>query len=172
MEDKNQWFEIIYKRNHKRIYDFIYKYSNNEEVALDLMQETFLNFYKSYNEVGFPEDKAMMLLYTIARNNSINYHKKFSTQKENQYDVDLYKSNKTSFEKEEELKDMELKLQQCLLELPEDQRTAIILKNMENMTLSQIAEIMGSSISTISRLVVKATARLLELAEKNAIMPY
>ena len=45
------------------------------------------------------------------------------------------------------------------------------MKNIEDMTLAQISEVMDLSISTVSRLVVKATTRLIELAEKNGIVP-
>ena len=135
------------------------------------MQDTFLRFYKSYIAKGFTEERSLMLLYTIAKNNSINYSKKFSTQKESSGNVDFYKYNHTSFEKEQELQDMENRLQECLQYLPEDLRSVIILRNMEDMTLSQIADIMGLSISTISRLLVKATSTLLKLAEKKDIQP-
>ncbi len=171
MLDKTHYMGSLYEKYHKRIFDFLYKYSNNQEVASDLMQETFFSFFRSYGESNLPPEKAIMVLYTIARNNSINYSKKFSTVKENASNVDIYQSKKTSFEKKEELKDMEQKLRQCLALLPEDQRTALIMKNIEDMTLAEIAEVMELSISTVSRLVVKATARLIQLAEENGIAP-
>ncbi|MCP5502463.1 MAG: sigma-70 family RNA polymerase sigma factor [Leptospiraceae bacterium] len=164
--------EELYQKYCKRIFDYLYKYTGNEETAMDLMQDTFTNFFRIYGKSNLPEDKSIMLLYTIAKNSSINYSKKFSTRKElSVVDTDYYGSQKNSFEKKEELKDMEQKLRDCLLLLPEEQRTAIILKNMEGMTLSQISDIMNLSISTISRLVVKATARLIELAEEREIFP-
>lgn len=171
MQDKTFYMGSLYEKYHKRIFDFLYKYTNNQEVASDLMQETFFSYFRSYGESDIPPEKAIMVLYTIARNNSINYSKKFSTIKENTSNVDVYQSKKTSFEKKEELKDMEMRLRHCLALLPEDQRTAIVMKNMEDMTLAQISEVMELSISTVSRLVVKATTRLIELAEKNGIVP-
>lgn len=171
MQDKTSYMGSLYEKFHKRIFDFLYKYTNNQEVASDLMQETFFSYIRSYGDSGLPPEKAIMVLYTIARNSSINYSKKFSTVKENASNVDIYQSNKTSFEKKEELKDMEMRLQKCLALLPEDQRVALIMKNMKDMTLMEIAEVMELSISTVSRLVVKATARLIELAEKQGIAP-
>ncbi|MEM7179636.1 MAG: sigma-70 family RNA polymerase sigma factor, partial [Spirochaetota bacterium] len=94
--------EQLYTKYSKRIFDYLYKYTNNEEVASDLMQDTFLSFYKSYIDKGFSEERSLMLLYTIAKNNSINYSKKFSTQKESSGNVDFYKYNHTPFEKEQE----------------------------------------------------------------------
>lgn len=171
MQDKTFYLGSLYEKYHKRIFDFLYKYSNNQEVALDLMQETFFSFFRSYGDSNLPPEKAIMVLYTIARNNSINYSKKFSTIKENASNVDIYQSRQTSFEKKEELKDMENRLQECLALLPEDQRAALIMKNMKDMTLAEISEVMKISISSVSRLVVKATARLVELAQKYGIVP-
>lgn len=171
MQDKNRIMEEVYLKNRKKIYDFLFKYTNNPDTAMELMQDTFLSFFKNYADMGFSSEKATMILYTIARNSSINFAKKFSTKKETALDVDLYRSSGVSFETKEELKDLEARLYACLQLLPEDQRTALLLKNVEEMTLAQIAEIMGSSISTISRLVVKAMANLLEIAEQRGIKP-
>lgn len=164
--------EALYEKFHKRVFDYLYKFSGDEDIASDLMQETFLRFFKSYAYKDFSEERCIMLLFTIAKNCSINYHKKFSTIKETISEVDVYKSQGTPFEKREELIDMEERLRQCLLELPEDERTAIILKNIENMTLAEISKVMGVSVSTASRLVVKATTKLVELASKKEINPY
>ncbi|MCE9500729.1 MAG: sigma-70 family RNA polymerase sigma factor [Leptospira sp.] len=164
--------EGIYQNSHKKIYDFLYKYTNNEEVAADLMQETFLNYFKSYGETQLPPERTMMILYTIAKNNSINYSKKFSTVREKSGELDEFTSEKISFEKHAELNDMEQQLYKCIGRLSNDERLAVILKNVKGMNLTQIAEVMEISISTVSRLVVKGTARLVELAEKQGITPY
>lgn len=171
MQDKNIYLKNLYEKFHKRIFDFLYKYTNNQDTASDLMQETFYSFFKSYGESDFPEEKALMLLYTIARNHSINYSRKFSTIREKTDYIDIHSSKATSFERKEELKEMEEKLFDCLSLLPEDQKTAVLLKAMEDLTLSQIAECMETSVSTVSRLVVKGTAKLLELAKKKGISP-
>ncbi len=171
MRDKTKAMEELYLANREKIYNFLLKYTQSEEIAQDLMQDTFLNFFKNYSEAELSAEKSLMLLYTIARNNSINHAKKFSTKKESSLDMEMYGSGATSFEKKEELKDMETQLYKCLDLLPEDQRTAILLKNVDDLTLSQISEIMKISISTASRLVVKATANLIELAAQRGIIP-
>ncbi len=171
MEGKISSMEMLYKKAHKRIFDFLYKFTNNEEVALDLMQETFLSYYKYYSMNELPLEKSMMVLYTIARNNSINHSKKFSTKNESSFEKIEYKSGAASVEKNYELKDLEEKLFSHLSTLPEEQKTAVILKNVEDMTLQQISEIMEISISTASRLVTKGLASLVEYAKENGISP-
>lgn len=167
MQDKTHYMQSLYEINYKKIFDFLYKFTRNSDLAFDLTQDTFVSFFKSYLDDDLSNEKSIMLLYRIARNHSINFFKKFSTQKENSGNVEEYKSEKLSFETKLELGDMEEKLYQYIESLPEEQKTALLLKNVEGLTLVQISEIMGTSISTVSRLVVKATANLIQIAEKN-----
>jgi RNA polymerase sigma factor (sigma-70 family) len=171
MSDKTETMSKIYEKYNKRIFNFLYKYTQNFETASDLMQESFLSFFQNYQTANLNEEQSLKLLFRISRNNSINYSKKLSTKNENVVYLDNYRKEGTSFEKHEELKDLEIKLQECLNLLPEEQKTAMILKNMNDMTLEQISEIMEVSISSIHRLVVKGTARLLELALSKGITP-
>ncbi|WCL47823.1 RNA polymerase sigma factor [Leptospira sp. GIMC2001] len=169
MQDKKIEMAELYANTHKRIYDFLYKYCNNPDLAMDLMQDTFLNYFKSYGEQDLDQEKSIMILYTIARNRSINFGKKFSTQREKSAPVDDFKSERIGFEKKLELLDLENKLLNCLDELAEDEKECILLRHIEGLNLTQISGIMNISVSTASRLVVKSTANLLELAQKNNI---
>ncbi len=168
MQEKDKKMEEIYLRNHRKIYDFLYKYTNNGDTAMELMQDTFLKFFENYRYLNLSEEKTTMLLYSIARNTSINFAKKFSTKKEIPSDLDNFTSS-SKLEAKEEMKDLEERLYSCLQLLPEEQKTVILLRNIEELTLIQIAEVMGLSISSVSRLLVKATAHLLEIAEQKGI---
>ena len=171
MQDKKDTIGRIYEKYNKKIYDFLYKFNHDPELSADLMQESFLSFFDHYQSANLDDKQSLMILYRIARNNSINHSNKLSTKKENVVYIDNFQSGQSSFEKQEELKDMEQKLHECLEYLPEDQKTALILKNLNDMTLDEISKIMEVSISTVSRLVVKATAKLIELANTKGIIP-
>ncbi|MDX1960488.1 MAG: sigma-70 family RNA polymerase sigma factor [Leptospiraceae bacterium] len=170
MQTKNLILAELYNKHKKRIFDFLFKFVNNSEIAMDLVQDTFVSFIKSYGDEKLSEEKSLMLLYTIARNSSINYGKKFSTLKESSGDVDVFSANNSiSLERRQELNDMEQRLYFLLSKFPEDQKTAFLLKNIEDLTLVQIAEIMDISVSTASRLVIKATSTLIEMAKTEGI---
>jgi len=161
----------IYERSHKRIYDFLYKYTQNADTAMDLMQDSFLSFHKHYGTAGLSEEKSVMVLYTIARNLSINYSKKFSTTRElHTEDIELHSHN-PRLEKVAELQDLEERLYSFLDELKEDERSAILLKNVEGFQLAQISDILGVSISTASRLVIRATEKLQAIALRENLSP-
>ncbi len=161
----------IYESSHKRIYDFLYKYTQNADTAMDLMQDSFLSFHKYYGNAGLSLEKSIMVLYTIARNLSINYAKKFSTTRElHTAEIELHSHN-PRLERVAELQDLEERLYGFLDELKEDERSAILLKNVEGFQLSQIADILGVSISTASRLVIRATEKLQTIAIRENLFP-
>ncbi|TGK01932.1 sigma-70 family RNA polymerase sigma factor [Leptospira langatensis] len=172
MASRKDFMETLYRESSGRIFDFLYKYTGNQEVASDLMQDTFLNFFKKYSDSDLNKEQSLKLLYTIARNRSINHAKKFSTVKESgSDDMGHYKEEGQSFVRKTELSDLETRLMECLGDLEEGERYALVLKNIENYTLSDIAEVMDISVATASRLVVKATAKLLEIAKSKQILP-
>lgn len=161
--------EKIYVSFQKRIYDFLFKYTNNPDLAADLTQDTFLSYFKNYGEEDLSEEKSIMLLYTIARNRSINYAKKFSTKRENSGFMEEFHSTRPGFEKKLEYQDLEHQLYQCLDDLEEEERIAILLRFIEGKNLTEISHSLGISVSTASRLVVKATTKLLKIAESRKI---
>ncbi|EMN49982.1 ECF sigma factor [Leptospira interrogans str. L1207] len=165
--------DALYREYSGKIFDFLYKYSSeNPEIAMDLMQDTFLNFFRKYSDTDIGQEQAIRLLYTIARNRSINYSRKFSTVKESgNSEMQEFQEQKLSFVRKAELKDLEERLLVCLDELEEDEKYALILRFMEDYNLTTIAEIMNISVSTASRLIVKATAKVTEIAEKKNLKP-
>ncbi|ASV13554.1 sigma-70 family RNA polymerase sigma factor [Leptospira santarosai] len=173
MTSRKDFMDALYREYSGRIFDFLYKFSSgNPEVAMDLMQDTFLNFFRKYSDSDIDREQAIRLLYTIARNRSINYSRKFSTVKESgNSEMQDFQEQKLSFVRKAELKDLEERLLVCLDELEEDEKYALILRFMEDYSLATIAEIMNVSVSTVSRLIVKATTKVIEIAEKKNLKP-
>ncbi len=170
MSREKEFISRIYEKYNHQIFVFLMKYNHDFDIASDLMQDTFVSFFEKYQNSNLNDTDSLKLLYRISRNNSINYQNKLSTKKEKVVSLESYKVEKTSFVEEEELKDMEQRLYSCLKLLPEEQKTAFLLRNIEELKLEEISEIMNISISTASRLVVKATSKLLELAKEKGIL--
>lgn len=59
------------------------------------------------------------------------------------------------------------RVQGALNELPERQRTALMLKAQEDMSYAEIAVIMGASASSVESLIFRARKRLLEIMESE-----
>ncbi len=59
-------------------------------------------------------------------------------------------------------------LQRCLLQLPDDQRSVLLLVGMEDMSYAQAAQVLGLPIGTVMSRLSRARVRLRELMEAPA----
>jgi len=63
-------------------------------------------------------------------------------------------------------------LQRCLLQLPEEQRTVLLLVSMEDMSYEEVARITGSPIGTVMSRLSRARIRLQQLLDAPAVAPH
>lgn len=61
--------------------------------------------------------------------------------------------------------DIRLDLQRCLLQLPEDQRTVLLLVALEGMSYAEVAKITGSPLGTVMSRLSRARTRLQNLMD-------
>lgn len=66
---------------------------------------------------------------------------------------------------------LEIDLQRCLLQLPEEQRTVLLLVSMEDMSYEQVARVTGSPLGTVMSRLSRARSRLQQLLDAPAIAP-
>lgn len=70
-----QAFEIIYKQLFTPLYRYTFSKCNDVELANDICQQTFLNFYKTLPSYE-PEKSPLAYLFTIAKRLLINHSEK------------------------------------------------------------------------------------------------
>jgi len=63
--------------------------------------------------------------------------------------------------------DMALVLHRCLMQLPQDQRAALLLVSLEDMSFEEVARITGVPVGRVMSRLSRARARLRELMEGN-----
>ncbi len=59
------------------------------------------------------------------------------------------------------------RLQLALLELPEDQRTALVLCDVEGLDYSEIATVMGTSLGTVKSRIARARLKMRDLLQRE-----
>jgi len=67
--------------------------------------------------------------------------------------------------------DLGLDLQRCLLMLPEEQRTVLLLVNLEDMRYEDVARVIGIPIGTVMSRLSRARTRLQSLMDAPALTP-
>ena len=172
-------FARLYDANRGDIYYYILKSIRDEDTALDILQDSYTNFFRIFQERPLPPDdiQCRMYLFRIARNLMINFGKSGHRSRvdlvENYENVEYRQQGRSTSDPEAEAIDrMEAEAREDLLRsmmaaMPEDQRTALLLRYDSDMKLEEIAEVLNVSISTASRLLQKARDALIRADQER-----
>jgi RNA polymerase sigma-70 factor (ECF subfamily) len=175
----NESFNELILRWERPIYALAYRTIGREEDARDVCQETFLRAFRALP--GFRgQAKFSSWLYRIALNLCRDWMRRERrapiVQAPDDVDLmDLAAATEPS-EAIEDLvarKDMTRVVERAMALLPDDQRTAIVLKEYHGLTFQEIADLMGCPLSTVkTRLYQGLTVLRRELARAGATTPF
>jgi len=174
--DRDAFAELVEKYK-QPLFNFICRTLRDETESEDLAQNVFLQVYKSrqrYQQTA----KFSTWLFTIARNLCLNEIRRRSrhpadsieeTQSDNEDQIQRQYEDKKNFLPAENVLHGELaaKIEEALAELPENQRTAILLCRQDELSYEQIAEILDCSLSATKSLIHRGRETL-----KEKLKPY
>lgn len=156
--DKNAQGKLV-QVWYKRIYNFGYKFFFDHDLAMEVAQKTFISMHR--NIEGLQETaRFKSWLYTIAVNycreelrkrkasRSVSLHDLRPGEREDSYRWEA--SSGRSENPEKQLRHTELSdlLQQCLMELSDEQREVVIMKEYEGLKFREIADALQISENT------------------------
>ncbi len=153
-------FAELYSRFSQRIYAYCLRVTGDENDARDIFQDVFLKFYNSAETHPNVLNVGAYLI-TITRNLCLNY--KRDTKKNLNIEDFTFFTNDSTFEQKEM---MEL-IARALEVLDTDYREAFVLRIYEGMSYQEIADITGTTVSTIKNRVWRAKEKI-----KNVLTPY
>lgn len=145
----------LYTAVHQGLYYYIAKTVNDPELAQDLLQETFIEIYQTIDKLNEP---AAFLKWSrqIAYHKCTAYARKAKDvlvdENEDGLSVfDTIEEDRTEFIPDEALDKADLKqtIRDMLAELPMEQRSAIMLRYFDEISVKEIAEIQGVSEGTV-----------------------
>jgi RNA polymerase sigma-70 factor, ECF subfamily len=148
-------FNQLILRWERPIYALAYRVIGREEDARDVCQETFLRAFRALG--GFRgQAKFSSWLYRIALNLCRDWvrRERRSPTVQAPEDIDILDlaSTRGPSESIEDLvarKDLARTVERAMAHLPEEQRTAIILKEYHGLTFQEIADLLGCPLSTV-----------------------
>lgn len=164
MERVQQLYEL-YK---KLILRYFLRLTGNMEEAGELTQETFYQACLSIHNFH-QRSSAKTWLYAIARNVYLKNLRKKS--KDKYLPLDEYSWSDTEFRAEDPgeqivIQEAREKIAQALLKLPENARTVIILKEYEQLSYEEIAEICGQTVNWVRVTFFRAKKNLLQIYQR------
>ena len=169
-------FNELILRWERPIYALAYRTIGREEDARDVCQETFLRAFRALP--GFRgQAKFSSWLYRIALNLCRDWMRRERRARLVQppEDVDLMElavaaEPSESIEDLVSRKDQARVVERAMATLPEEQRTAIVLKEYHGLTFQEIADVVGCPLSTVkTRLYQGLTVLRRELAKGGRV---
>lgn len=166
-----QAFDIIVQRYKDRLHNFLFRYTHNHQDCEDLVQETFLRVYRSrqsYVRIA----KLSTWMYTIALNLAKSMYKKKQRMTTISMHADPSDPDDREFEIEDGiiLQDDQLhqkmsvnELEKALMKLNDDFREVIVLRDIQQLTYEEIAEITDTAMGTVKSRINRARQQLQEM---------
>src|SRR5215471_8161628 len=170
-------FEQLVDKYKQPVLNLVYRMLRDATEAEDVAQTVFVQVYKSAARYQVAS-KFSTWLFTIARNLCLNEIRRRSRHPAEsmdaphpeQEDQPLHQfEDKKTFAPPESLlqKELQAKIDEALADLPENQRTAILLCRQEELSYEQIAEVLGCSVSATKSLIHRGREVL-----KQRLKPY
>ncbi len=160
-------YEALVGRYHARILGFTKHMLSSKEDAEDVTQESFAAAYSAMIADERPIN-VKPWLYRIARNRSLNHMRRQSAIGVDDFDHHVANYGRTTEDEVSQREDLR-QLMTDVRELPESQRTALLLREIDALSYDQIAEAMETTVPSIKSLLVRARGGLAEAAEARQI---
>ena len=146
---KNAAFELILNKFQKQTYWHIRRIVIDHDDADDVLQNTFIKVWQNLSK--FREDsKLYTWIYRIATNEALLFiQKKKQNFNFTLDDVSIELSSKLTSDNYFDGNNIELKLQQALLTLPNKQRLVFNMKYYENLKYEEMQKILDTSVGAL-----------------------
>jgi RNA polymerase sigma factor (sigma-70 family) len=160
-------FEALCSRYQSRLLSFCRHMLSSREDAEDVLQEVFA---AAFNAVLADEREINVRpwLYRIARNRSLNHLRRASAVGVDSMDIH-YADHGMSTGDRAIRRESFRELLSDVHELPETQRTALLLREIDALSYEQIAQAMETTVPSVKSLLVRARISLAEAAEARKL---
>ncbi len=168
-------FEILVKRYQKTVFTLLYQLAPDWKDINDLAQEVFIRVYRGIANLRNPKTfrtwlnqivlnlfydelrKRPRRLSTVSLDQSIEADNGEGEFLREVKDKGLLPDEKTSN------KELAAVIRQAMAQLPEQFRTAIVLRELQGLRYEEIAEIAGCELGTVKSRIARARSRLQEI---------
>lgn len=165
--------KAFYQQYADMVFNLCLNYTQNQQVAEELTQDIFVKALLNLpNFKG--NSSAKTWLYKIAINTCNDFSKAQNAQKRSWLKA-LFSTNAGTYEVQDfnhpgvqlEQKQAVQHIFKCINRLPENQKTALILKSIDGLAQQEIAEIMNLKIKAVESLLSRARTNLQKILNES-----
>lgn len=168
-------FEGIYQTYKNKVYNTVLSYIQQIEDTEEVTQDVFVEVHRSYHEFR-QEAQVSTWIYRIAVNKSLDFLRRKSAQKRFAFFTNLFHQDTGEILHEApdfehpgallEQKENHSYLFKALYNLPENQKTAFILTQIEDLSYIEAAKVMEITVASVEGLLHRAKANLRKKLER------
>jgi RNA polymerase sigma-70 factor (family 1) len=154
-------FGQLYSVYYKKIYLFAWSFLKNKEQSEEVLQETFLKFWLSRDNLNI-DLPAEPLLFTICRNLVMDsFRKTLRTEKQRLYLLNEMKSEHDNHTEDRIIyADLLRVAENAIAELPKQQQAVVRLSKLEGLSYDEISERLNISKHTVKNHLIVAMKTL------------
>ena len=134
------------------LYRFILKHIKDEDVAKDIVQDTYEKVWRKVNDIESTNAKSYM--FTAAHHTLVDYTRKAKKQ------GDFTESIEESLKHEKHYSDIKTVLNMALDKLPDIQKSVVLLRDYEGYDYAEIGKITNLTESQVKVYIFRARAAL------------
>lgn len=162
-------YEILVQRYKNPLINYIYRFLGDYEACADIVQETMIKVYRnkdSYKSIA----KFSTWIYTIAGNLARTEYQR--RKRRNIFSISSYGDDNESFDIPDEsarpdvITDSGIKdeiIQKALLKVSDSYREMVILRDIQEMSYEEIAEVTGIAVGTVKSRINRGRSQLQKL---------
>lgn len=162
---REEAFSVLFQRHRKGVYNFILRFFGQTQLAEDLFQDVFLKLIKNASHYE-NRTKFTTWMYTIVRNLCIDEYRKLKIRKvvsledgvklrregnghEDKKRQDYIADDKPIADERLVFEERSYYVTRAVEKLPQEQREVLYLREKQDMSFQEIAEITSESVNTI-----------------------
>lgn len=148
-------FEQVFKEHFRALHAYAYTIVSEDDMAEEIVQNVFCKMWERRDRIEITQS-VKAYLYKSVYHESINYLRHLKKKRAYQAHAVHVMENSNNASEKTTLRELELKLEQALKELPERCRTIFQMSRFESLKYQEIADQLGLSIKTVENQMGKA----------------
>ena len=167
--DRNAWERVV-RQHQQRIFNVAYRFTGKFDEAEDLTQEIFMKVYRTLG--SYRPDSGLLITWMVrvARNHMIDQYRKHKLERAQtsslEVEYEKAEENPARYDNPSQALDRTEKaeiIHRMLRRLPEDLRESVILRDLEELSYEEIAEMLKLPLGTVKSRINRGRAELARL---------
>lgn len=162
-------FEKIYKAASNYVYNIAFRITGNKEDAEEVTQDIFLKIYNNLKYFHY-RSSIKTWIYRITVNTAINAFKRRSKVLDrtvDYYEDTIHKPTSEILKERIDREENEILVKRLLGALNPEQRACVVLRDIEGLSYTEIADTLKININTVRSRLKRAMEKLLSAAQKE-----